>query len=134
MWESVFSIQWLRVFRLENNKQLIPFLFTDIDFHMNSPLCEYHRVARLYPRAKWQLLIDAFSYPRYLRAVYNILFHPDSLMARCMSPVREYSGVSVLDQDHCEHPSIHHPQPQWLEHRWDHGNLFETWVVRATEG
>ena len=23
---------------------------------------------------------------------------------------------------------------QWLEHRWDHGNLFEIWVVRATEG
>ena len=23
---------------------------------------------------------------------------------------------------------------QWLEHLWDHGNSFETWVVRATEG
>ena len=23
---------------------------------------------------------------------------------------------------------------QWLEHHWDHGHLFETWVVRATEG
>ena len=23
---------------------------------------------------------------------------------------------------------------QWLKHLWDHGNLFETWVVRATEG
>ena len=23
---------------------------------------------------------------------------------------------------------------QWLEHVWDHGNLFETWVVRASEG
>ena len=23
---------------------------------------------------------------------------------------------------------------QWLEHLWDHGNAFETWVVRATEG
>ena len=22
---------------------------------------------------------------------------------------------------------------QWLEHLWDHGNLFEIWVVRATE-
>ena len=20
-------------------------------------------------------------------------------------------------------------KPQWLEHLWDHGNLFETWVV-----
>ena len=25
-------------------------------------------------------------------------------------------------------------EPQWLEHLWDHGNLFEIWVVRATEG
>ena len=25
-------------------------------------------------------------------------------------------------------------EPQWLEHLWDHGKLFETWVVRATEG
>ena len=23
---------------------------------------------------------------------------------------------------------------QWLEHLWNHGNLFETWVVQATEG
>ena len=23
---------------------------------------------------------------------------------------------------------------QWLKHHWDHENLFETWVVRATEG
>ena len=25
-------------------------------------------------------------------------------------------------------------EPQWLKHLWDHGNSFETWVVRATEG
>ena len=25
-------------------------------------------------------------------------------------------------------------EPQWLEHLWGHGNSFETWVVRATEG
>ena len=25
-------------------------------------------------------------------------------------------------------------EPQWLEHLWDYGNSFETWVVRATEG
>ena len=25
-------------------------------------------------------------------------------------------------------------EPQWLEHLCDHGNSFETWVVRATEG
>ena len=23
---------------------------------------------------------------------------------------------------------------QWLEHLWDHGKLFEPWVVRANEG
>ena len=25
-------------------------------------------------------------------------------------------------------------EPQWLEHLRDHGNSFEAWVVRATEG
>ena len=25
-------------------------------------------------------------------------------------------------------------EPQWLEHLWGHGKLFETWVVRVTEG
>ena len=25
-------------------------------------------------------------------------------------------------------------KPRWLKHLWDHRNLFETWVVRATEG
>ena len=25
-------------------------------------------------------------------------------------------------------------ETQWLEPLWDHGNLFEIWVVRATEG
>ena len=25
-------------------------------------------------------------------------------------------------------------ESQWFEYLWDHGNLFETWVVRATEG
>ena len=29
---------------------------------------------------------------------------------------------------------IHTVEPQWLEHLRDHGNSFETWVVRATEG
>ena len=24
-------------------------------------------------------------------------------------------------------------KPTWLEHHWDHGNLFVTWVLRATE-
>ena len=23
---------------------------------------------------------------------------------------------------------------QWLEQLWDHGNLFETWIIRDTEG
>ena len=25
-------------------------------------------------------------------------------------------------------------EPQWFEHLWNHGNSFETWVIRATEG
>ena len=33
---------------------------------------------------------------------------------------------------HCSHFTT--VELQWLEHLWDNGNLFETWVVRATEG
>ena len=29
--------------------------------------------------------------------------------------------------------AMYRVKPQWLEHLWVHGNLFETWVVRATE-
>ena len=29
---------------------------------------------------------------------------------------------------------LHTVELQWLEHLWDHGNLFEIWVVRVTEG
>ena len=25
-------------------------------------------------------------------------------------------------------------EPQWLEYLWDHGNLFEIEIIRATEG
>ena len=33
-----------------------------------------------------------------------------------------------------EDKNRHTVEPQWLEHLRDHGNSFETWVVRATEG
>ena len=40
--------------------------------------------------------------------------------------IRVYTVCSDLaDQIH---------ELQWLEHLWDHRKLFETWVVRATEG
>ena len=29
---------------------------------------------------------------------------------------------------------VHTVELQWLKHLWDRGNLFEIWVVRATEG
>ena len=29
---------------------------------------------------------------------------------------------------------LHAVEPQLLEHLWDHGNLFEIWVVQAPEG
>ena len=27
----------------------------------------------------------------------------------------------------------HTVELHWLEHLWDHGNLFQIWIVRATE-
>ena len=37
--------------------------------------------------------------------------------------------VIVLVSDHC----LSTVELQWLEHVWDHENMFETWVVRAKE-
>ena len=33
----------------------------------------------------------------------------------------------------CRAIQIYTVKLQWLEHLWDHGNLFERWVDRATE-
>lgn len=62
-----------------------------IDFRMRLPLQEAYRTARLVPRSKFQLLFDAFIYRRYLMPIYEIVFHPDSLMARSVSPVKEFA-------------------------------------------
>ncbi|XP_060598782.1 beta-lactamase domain-containing protein 2-like [Ruditapes philippinarum] len=63
----------------------------DIDFRMKVPLEDWYRTARLVPRSKFQLLFDAFQYRRYLKPIYDIVFHPDSLMARSVSPVIEFA-------------------------------------------
>ena len=39
-----------------------------------------------------------------------------------------YSKISYL------RTHVYTVEPQWLEHLLDHGNSFETWVLRATEG
>ena len=45
----------------------------------------------------------------------------------------------LIDIDYDELEDLHTDrpytvEPQWFEHLWDHGNLFETLIVRATEG
>ena len=44
------------------------------------------------------------------------------------------SNMETPGKDHYYGELLHTVELQWLEHRWDHGNLFETWVVRAIEG
>lgn len=75
---------------------------------MNSPLEEFHRTARLVPRSKFQLLFDALRYTRYLTAMYQVVFQPDSFMAKSVSPIKEFTKVCNgakldlnLNQLHC---------------------------------
>ena len=42
--------------------------------------------------------------------------------------------VFLVEQKKKKKKKKHTVKPQWLEHLWDHGNSFEIWVVRATEG
>ena len=62
---------------------------------MNQPIEQFYRAARLYPRSKLQLLLDAFKFRRYLKPIYEIIFHPDSFMARSVIPIKEFAAVSV---------------------------------------
>ena len=32
------------------------------------------------------------------------------------------------------HRNVNTVEPQWLEHIWDHGNLFQIWKDRTAEG
>ena len=64
------------------------------------------------PKQKQKHITDAFN-------TYNILSNSKGPMYRLIWT------LIVL--------TYHTVEPQWLEHLWDHGNSFETWVVRATE-
>ena len=54
----------------------------------------------------------------------------------CFTVIRLFlmSSSSVSHFHPCLTAVLSTVKPQWLEHLWDHRNLFETWVVRATEG
>ena len=52
------------------------------------------------------------------------------------------SFCSHFQLPHCHRPCLglcylvsmsNKVELQWLEHLWDHGNLFEIWVVQSTE-
>ena len=53
---------------------------------------------------------------------------PSSYMSRT-----PFSNIPQWTQWFQRKWNIYTVEPQWLEHLWDHGNSFETWVVRATE-
>ena len=60
---------------------------------------------------------------------YSIL--SDTLVYEILEYLPYSLEVSLWDVSNEYHNTV---EPQWLEHLWDHGNSFETWVVRATEG
>lgn len=60
---------------------------------MSTPREEFYRSARLLTRTKIQLLIDSFTYRRYLKPLYQLVFEPDAPFARSIAPIKEYAEV-----------------------------------------
>ena len=50
-----------------------------------------------------------------------------------ITPITRRDVNDVIRSPSNKRVSSYTVEPQWLEHLWDHGNLFETWVVRAIE-
>ena len=82
-----------------------------------------HQVAQgLFMQRQLKMLLLNFN--RYLKS--SMETHKEKAAPRL--------AVMTCDEDHPRHFYRRIVKPQWLEHLWDHRNLFETWVVRATEG
>ena len=60
-------------------------------------------------------------------AVFMVAIDKTLKKRHCLTAFILFKQASVQ----MEHYTV---EPQWLEHLWDHGNSFETRVVRATEG
>ena len=67
---------------------------------------------------------------RWLSVTYRCLLF---LILRKTNTRQSSYNTRLCKYDYLE-LRIYTVERQWLEHLWDHGNLFETWVVRATEG
>ena len=50
------------------------------------------------------------------------------------SPFTKHAETTAQVQNLGDISEEYTVEPQWLEHLWDYGNSFETWVLRATEG
>ena len=72
---------------------------------------------------------------------FHVIKSFSSLLGRLCSVVTGYSGIlhicfsnPLIWQSNYKNCYVGTVELQWLEHLWDHRKLFETWVVRATEG
>lgn len=63
----------------------------DLDMFMNSPLEQWHRVARLHNTPRWKLLLEAMTSSRYFPILGYLILFPDSLLANVAKAIREYT-------------------------------------------
>ena len=62
--------------------------------YMNSPLDQWHRVARLHNSPRWKLLLEAMTSSRYFPILGYLILFPDSLLANVAKAIKEYTMVS----------------------------------------
>ncbi|KAL4217717.1 hypothetical protein ACF0H5_022458 [Mactra antiquata] len=67
----------------------------DLDMFMNTPLDQYYRVTRLYGEPQWKVLIQSFIIPRYRPLFFTMLTDPDSIVARALKSIIEFTNIKV---------------------------------------
>ncbi|KAL4219700.1 hypothetical protein ACF0H5_022270 [Mactra antiquata] len=66
----------------------------DLDIFMNTPLEQYHRVARLYKESIWKMIFKSIVIPKYRAISYNVLTD-SSFMGQSSKAIVEFTGGDI---------------------------------------
>lgn len=65
----------------------------DLDMFMNTPKEQFHRAARMHQDSKLMVLLKAYMVPKYAKLFTNLILFPDSMLARSVRAVDEFSDI-----------------------------------------
>ena len=68
----------------------------------------------------------------HIKSIFVICVNSPAFSVIFVTPILMHTirGYSIRRQNDDKQITV---ELQWLEHLWDHGKLFEPWVVRANE-